>query len=327
MSRNGTELTANTLSNNKFLLKIYNSPSFGIFIILIVLAGVLSLATNKFLTSDNLFSVFRAFSFTAMMAIGECLVIITGGIDLSTGSVFAFGGVICAFAMTKWGLGVSTGLIMGLASGILFGAMNGVFITKFKLPPFISTLGTMSIARGLSYAITGGFPLPNLPESFKYMGQGYVGPIPVPVILLVIFGIIFSIFLDSTIIGRRVYATGGNEEAAIVSGINTKKIKLIVYSLSGLMASFAGMATAARLGVAQSTAGTGYEMDAIASVIIGGASVSGGAGTILGTIIGAAIMGILRNGLVLLNVSAYWQQTVMGCVIILAVTLDQLRKK
>lgn len=327
MNRSDTKISVSSLSSNRFLTKLYNSPAFGISLILIVMVAGLSLATDKFLTSDNLFSVFRAFSFTAMMAIGECLVIITGGIDLSISSIFAFGGVICAFAMTKWGLGVPLGLIIGMISGVFFGAMNGTFITRFKLPPFIATLGTMSIARGLSYAITGGFPLPNLPEPFKYIGQGYVGPIPVPVILLVAFGIIFSIFLNKTIVGRRVYATGGNEEAARVSGINTRWIKMFVYSLSGLMASFAGMATAARLGVAQSTAGVGYELDAIAAVIIGGASVSGGVGTILGTIIGAAIMGILRNGLVLLNVSAYWQQTVMGCVIILAVTLDQLRKK
>jgi ribose transport system permease protein len=209
----------------------------------------------------------------------------------------------------------------------LFGLINGFLITRLHLPPFIATLGTLSVARGLSYALTSGFPLPNLPDAFKFIGQGYIRILPVPVILLVLLGVVFSFFLNNTIVGRRTYATGSNEEAARLSGVNTRTIKMIVYGLSGVLAGFAGMATAARLGVAQSTAGAGYELDAIAAVIIGGASVTGGVGTVLGTIIGAAVTGVLKNGLILLSVSAYWQQTVIGVVVILAVTIDLMRHR
>jgi ribose transport system permease protein len=310
-----------------FLARFRRSSVFGIIIILVFMAAVLSVSTSEFLTSDNLLSVFRQFSFIGIMAIGQVMVIVTGGIDLSVGSVFAFAGVTSAFAMAKLGLGVPVGLLVGVVSGLAFGLMNGLFITRLRLPPFIATLGTLSIARVLSYALTGGFPIPDLPPVFKFIGQGYIGIIPFPVILLVLLGAIFTFFLNRTVLGRRIYATGSNEEAARVSGVNTKRIKLVVYSLSGILAGVAGMATAARLGVAQSTAGAGYELDCIAAVIIGGASVTGGVGTVFGAILGAAIMGVLKNGLILLSVSAYWQQTVIGAVIIVAVTFDLLRQR
>jgi ribose transport system permease protein len=310
-----------------FLGRFRKSSVFGIIIILAFMSAALSVSTSEFLTSDNLLSVFRQFSFIGIMAIGQVMVIVTGGIDLSVGSVFAFAGVTSAFAMAKMGLGVPVGLLVGVVSGLAFGLLNGVFITRLKLPPFIATLGTLSIARGLSYALTGGFPIPDLPPAFKFIGQGYIGIIPFPVILLVLLGILFTFFMDRTVLGRRIYATGSNEEAARVSGVNTRAIKIIVYSLSGILAGVAGMATAARLGVAQSTAGSGYELDCIAAVIIGGTSVTGGVGTVFGALLGAAIMGVLKNGLILLSVSAYWQQTVIGTVIIIAVTFDLLRQR
>lgn len=309
------------------LVRFRRSSVFGIIIILVFMFAVLSVTTSEFLTSDNLLSVFRQFSFIGIMAIGQVMVIVTGGIDLSVGSVFAFAGVTSAYAMAKLGLGVPVGLLIGVVSGLAFGLLNGVFITRLKLPPFIATLGTLSIARGLSYALTGGFPIPELPPAFKFIGQGYIGIIPFPVILLVLLGILFTFFLNRTVLGRRIYATGSNEEAARVSGVNTKAVKIIVYSLSGILAGVAGMATAARLGVAQSTAGSGYELDCIAAVIIGGTSVTGGVGTVFGALLGAAIMGVLKNGLILLSVSAYWQQTVIGAVIIIAVTFDLLRQR
>jgi ribose transport system permease protein len=307
--------------------RVVKAESFGIVLILLIMGTFLAFASDQFLTQENLLSVFRQFSFIGIIAIGQCLVIITGGIDLSVGSVFAFAGVTSAYAMTKMGMGVPAGIAIGLSTGLAVGLMNGIFITRLRLPPFIATLGTLSIARGLSYALTSGFPLPNLPDTFKYIGQGYVGIVPVPVLLLIALGIVFSFFLENTIVGRRTYATGSNEEAARVSGVDTRAIKMLVYGLSGALAGFAGMTTAARLGVAQSTAGAGYELDAIAAVIIGGASVTGGVGTVLGTIIGAAVMGVLKNGLILLSVSAYWQQTVIGVVVILAVTIDLMRHR
>ncbi len=305
--------------------RILKSQIIGIVMILLVMCVILTVSTEQFLVEDNIFSVLRQISFIAIIAIGECLVIITGGIDLSVGSIFAMSSVVATMSMVQWGVSVFVGVVIGLVVGALFGLANGLFITKLRLPPFIATLGTLSIARGLAYGVTGGYPISSLPQAFKFIGQGYIGPVPFPVVLLVFLGVIFTIFLRKTVLGRRIYAIGGNEETARVSGIKVKNVKLIVYVLSGVMASISGMATAGRLGVAQSTAGQGYELDAIAAVIIGGASVTGGIGTVFGAIIGAAIMGVLKNGLVLLSVSAYWQQAIIGCVIILAVSMDQLR--
>jgi ribose/xylose/arabinose/galactoside ABC-type transport system permease subunit len=323
------ELNGKSISNKTSILnRVKNSSSLGDIIIILVMCTLLTVAVgNKFLSIDNLISVCRQFSFYAIMAIGMCCVIITGGIDLSVGSVFAFSGVVTCMAMTDWKLSVFSSVLIGCISGLAFGFLNGLFITKLELPPFIATLGTMSIARGLSYGITGGYPIGSLPDSFKFIGLGYIANIPTPIILMVILAIVFSFFLRKTIAGRWVYAVGGNEEAARISGIKVDAIKILVYSLCGLMAAIAGIATAARLGVGQSTAGQGYELDAIAAVIIGGASVSGGVGNVIGPILGAAIMGILRNGLVLMSVSAYWQQAVIGVVIILAVSFDKLRNK
>lgn len=315
----------------KFLQKLRRSSNFNTILILVAMCVILSVTVGeKFLTVSNITNVIRQFSFNALIAFGMLLVIITGGIDLSVGSVFAFSGIITCMSITKWGCPVWAGIILGLLAGAVFGYLNGCLITMLKLPPFIATLGTMSIARGLSYGITGGYPIGSLPDSFKFIGLGMVpssGPIriPTPIILMAVFALFFSFFLKRTIQGRRIYAIGGNEEATRISGVRVDRVKRLVYTLCGLMAAISGIATAARLGVGQSTAGQGYEMDAIAAVIIGGASVAGGSGTVTGVIIGAAIMGVLNNGLVLLNVSAYWQQAVLGVVIVAAVSFDKLQ--
>ncbi|MBQ3574657.1 MAG: ABC transporter permease [Clostridia bacterium] len=315
----------------KILKKIRRSSNFNTVLILVGMCLVLAIVVgDKFLTMSNITNVVRQFSFNALMAFGMLLVIITGGIDLSVGSVFAFSGIMSCMSIAKWGWPVLFGVLLGLLAGAVFGYLNGCLITKLKLPPFIATLGTMSIARGLSYGITGGYPIGSLPKSFKFIGLGMVPPvgpvqIPTPIILMVLFALFFAFFLKKTIIGRRIYAIGGNEEATRISGVRVDRVKRLVYTLCGFMAAVSGIATAARLGVGQSTAGQGYEMDAIAAVIIGGASVSGGSGTVLGAIIGAAIMGVLNNGLVLLNVSAYWQQAVLGVVIVAAVSFDKLQ--
>lgn len=324
MDANGNK----NVKQNWFLEKIKNSPATGIVGILLVMCLFLTIAVgNKFLSATNLISVFRQFSFYAILAIGMSGVIIAGGIDLSVGSTFALSGVISCMAIADWGVPVAAAVLLGCLSGVVIGLVNGLCITRLKLPPFIATLGTMSIARGLAYGITGGYPIGSLPDSFKFIGLGYIAKIPAPIILMLILALVFTFFLKKTIAGRWVFAVGGNEEAARISGVKVNSVKLLVYSLCGLMAAIAGIATAARLGVGQSTAGQGYELDAIAAVYIGGASVSGGVGTIFGAVLGAAIMGVLRNGLVLMSVSAYWQQAVIGVVIILAVTLDNLRNK
>lgn len=314
----------------KIVKRVRQSSIINIVLILVVMCLLLSLAVGeKFLSTSNFTSVIRQFSFYAIMATGMLLVIITGGIDLSVGSVFAFSSIITCLAITKWGVPVFFSILLGMLAGALFGYANGCLITVLKLPPFIATLGTMSIARGLSYGITGGYPIGSLPDSFKFMGLGTVGfgkmQIPMPIILMIVLALIFAFFLRKTIVGRWIYAIGGNEEAARIAGVRVDRTKRLVYALCGLMASIAGIATAARLGVGQSTAGQGYEMDAIAAVIIGGASVNGGVGTVMGPVLGAAIMGVLRNGLVLMNVSAYWQQAVLGVVIVVAVSFDKLQ--
>jgi ribose/xylose/arabinose/galactoside ABC-type transport system permease subunit len=304
--------------------KITGSQVIGIFGILLGLGVVLWIACpTTFSTADNLFSVARQFSYIAVTAIGELMVIITGGIDLSVGSIMGFGAILAGFAM-KSGCSIPLGITIGIIGGGVLGLFNALFITKVKLPPFIATLGMLSIGRGLAYAITEGYTV-SVPPFFAFLGQGYWGPIPFPVIYMVVLAVIFAIFLGRTVIGRRIYALGGNEEAAKVSGINVSRIKVFVYVACGMLAAIGGIICAARLGVAQSTLALGYELDVIAAVYIGGASTTGGSGTVLGTLLGAAIMGIIRNGLVLLNVSPYWVQTAIGSVIVIAVGFDRLR--
>ncbi|MEX2601131.1 MAG: ABC transporter permease [Balneolaceae bacterium] len=310
----------------EYLSAVLGSTSFNVFLVLIGMSVVMTFASDKFLSSSNLFSVARAFSFIAIMAIGQCLVIISGGVDLSVGSIFGLSGVVAAFVMGRLGMAIPSAILLGVGVGVLFGLFNALLITKARLPPFIATLGNLSVARGFCYVVTKGYPITGLPDSFLVFGQGYIGLIPNPVIILVILTVAFTFFLKRTVTGRRIFALGSNEEAARVSGINTVSLKFVVYALAGALAGFAGILSASRLGIGQPTAGISWELDSVAAVIIGGASLSGGTGSVIGAVLGAAIMGVLRNALVLLSVSAYWQQIVIGSVILLAVSVDQLRK-
>jgi ribose transport system permease protein len=315
------------------LRRIFQAQEAGILLVLILMGAFLAWQTEgNFLDPNkNLFNVMRAFSWIAISAVGEILVIFTGGIDLSVGSTMALAGLVAALAVTSWGLPVGPGIIVGLLVGVVIGLVNGLLISRAKLPPFIATLGTMSIARGMCYGFTNGQPVRSLPESFTFLGQ-YDLPVlglrvPLPVILMFIFAIIMAAFLNRTVWGYRIYALGGNEQATALSGINTGRVKLLVYTLCGLLTAMGGLLMTARLGVAAPTAALGYELDVIAAVVIGGTSLTGGEGTILGVLIGAAIMQVLRNGLVLLGFPAYWQPAAIGLVIIIAITLDQLRKR
>lgn len=309
---------------------IVGKQEFGVFLILLVIGGGLSLYTDTFLTSTNIFNILRAFSWIAISAFGQCMVIITGGIDLSVGSVMGLAGLATAMLLVR-GVSVPIAVIAGLLTGLVVGLLNGLMITKGKLPPFIATLGSLLMARGLCYGLTGGWPVRDLPLAFRNLGQ-YDIPIaglgvPSPLIFMLIFALITSAFLTRTVWGYRIYALGGNEMATALSGVNTDRIKLLVYSLCGLLTAVGGVLMTARLGVAAPTAAQGYELDVIAAVVVGGTSLKGGEGTILGVLIGAAIMQVLRNGLVLLGVSAYWLQAVQGLVIVVAIMLDQLRKR
>ncbi|MEG2623644.1 MAG: ABC transporter permease, partial [Clostridia bacterium] len=274
---------------------------------------------------SNLLSTARSFSAIAIAGIGVSMIIITGGIDLSVGSVYGLAGVVSAMSVIS-GVPLVLAILLGILAGAAVGAVNGSMVVFLRLPPFIATMGSMQIARGICYIVTQGYPVSGLPESYSWLGQGYLLAVPVPVWCMLIIAIIFSIFLNKTTTGRRIFATGGNEEATRISGINTKRIKILAYTLGSALASIAGIITASKLGVGQPTAGGGFEMDAIAAVVIGGASLSGGEGTVVGTIIGAAIIGVLRNALVLLSVQSYWQTPIIGLVIIVAVSIDQLRK-
>lgn len=265
------------------------------------------------------------------------LVILTGGIDLSVGSVLALSGAIAAglahqgfelasadtyVDITFWGC-----CLAALLVGAVLGGFNGLMVTKFKVPPFVATLGVMTIARGLTMLYTGGFPITSLGGGFKFIGTGWLLGVPMPVWIAVVIIAAFSFYMKKTRTGRYIYAIGGNERAALLSGIRVNRVVMLVYTLDGILSAVAGILVTARLDSAQPNAGMGYELDAIAAVVIGGASLSGGRGSILGTVVGALIIGVLNNGLVLLDVSPFWQQVIKGFVILLAVILDRFSKK
>ena len=294
---------------------------------LLVVVALISFSTPYFLTTDNLMGVFRSFSLVAIMSIGMVMVIITGGIDLSVGSVLGLSSLVTALGF-QYGLPTIVCVAGGLVTGLLFGLFNGLLITVVRLPPFIATLGSLSIGRGLMYILTHGVPLtPDTPDAFTLIGQGYVGLVPVPVVIMLGMAVIFSILMRKTRFGRHVYATGGNELAARLSGVKTGRVKLLVYMLSGLIAALAGVVSFSRYLSAEPASGFGAELDVIAAAAIGGASLSGGVGSVEGAIIGAALAGIIANGVVLMNIDTYAQQAITGAVILIAVSLDVWRSR
>ena len=293
---------------------------------LIIMVIFFSLTSQYFFSLTNFITIALQTAVVGIIAIGMTFVIITGGIDLSVGSIVAFSGVITGLAL-KTGMPMVMAIIIGLLTGTLCGLINGVLISKANLPPFISTLGLMMMGRGLVLAITNGIPVSGLSDSYASISGGSVMGIPNPVIFLIILAVIFSFILKKTIIGKYTYAVGSNEDASKLSGINVSKIKCFVYGVSGLLSAVSGIILSSRLISAQPTEGMGYEMDAIAAVVIGGASLMGGTGTIIGTILGAFIMSIPRNGLNMLNVSGFWQQFAVGAVVLIAVYIDSLKNK
>ncbi|WP_442816436.1 ABC transporter permease/substrate-binding protein [Streptomyces sp. NBC_01304] len=293
---------------------------------LVALVVAMSLLSGDFLTTQNLLNVGVQAAVTAILAFGVTFVIVSAGIDLSVGSVAALSATVLAWAATNEGVPVAIAVLLAVATGLACGFVNGALISYGKLPPFIATLAMLSIGRGLSLVISQGSPIA-FPESVSKLGDTLGGWLPVPVIVMVVMGLITAVVLGRTFIGRSMYAIGGNEEAARLSGLRVKRQKLVIYGLSGLFAAVAGIVLASRLTSAQPQAAQGYELDAIAAVVIGGASLAGGVGKASGTLIGALILAVLRNGLNLLSVSAFWQQVVIGVVIALAVLLDTVRRK
>ncbi|MFY1676966.1 MULTISPECIES: substrate-binding domain-containing protein [unclassified Streptomyces] len=293
---------------------------------LIVLVVAMSALSGDFLTADNLLNVGVQAAVTAILAFGVTFVIVSAGIDLSVGSVAALSATVLAWSATEAGIPVPVAVVLAVATGIGCGLVNGFLISYGKLPPFIATLAMLSVARGLSLVVSQGSPI-GMPDSVSHLGDTLGGWLPVPVLVMVVMGLLTAFVLGRTYIGRSLYAIGGNEEAARLSGLRVRRQKLAVYAFSGLFAAVAGVVLAARLSSAQPQAAQGYELDAIAAVVIGGASLAGGTGRASGTLVGALILAVLRNGLNLLSVSAFWQQVVIGVVIALAVLLDTVRRK
>ncbi|WP_345983581.1 substrate-binding domain-containing protein [Streptomyces sp. DSS69] len=293
---------------------------------LVVLVVAMSLLSGDFLTTQNLLNVGVQAAVTAILAFGVTFVIVSAGIDLSVGSVAALSATVLAWSATSAGVPVALAVVLAIVTGIACGFVNGALVSYGKLPPFIATLAMLSIARGLSLVISQGSPIA-FPDSVSRLGDTLGGWLPVPVLVMIAMGLITALILGRTFIGRSMYAIGGNEEAARLSGLRVKRQKIVIYALSGLFAAVAGIVLASRLVSAQPQAAQGYELDAIAAVVIGGASLAGGVGKASGTLIGALILAVLRNGLNLLSVSAFWQQVVIGVVIALAVLLDTLRRK
>jgi len=304
----------------------------GVLLALIVLILVMSFASPYFLKPLNIFNVLRGMSTTGIMCIGVTMVIITGGIDLSVGSLLAVTGMFTARLMYS-GIYPWVCVALGFALGFALGALNGFVITKVKVNAFITTLGMMSIGRGLTYLLATGVQgtvasnIPMRDPAVNFIGDGYFGPVPFPVLELVVLVVIFSWFLGNTVLGRQIYAVGSNDEAARLSGVNVDRVKFFTYTATGVLCALAGIMSGGLLATAATNAGVGNELDVIAAVVIGGASLSGGIGTVIGAIIGAAIMAILRNAFVLLHLPAFLQTVSIGVVIILAVASDNLRRR
>jgi ribose transport system permease protein len=296
------------------------------FLSLAALFIFLSAASPHFLTSSNLSSVIRQTATINIMALGMTLVIVSGGIDLSVGAILAFAGTVGTMAIAE-GLPIPAGIAVGLLCGLLWGFLNGLFTTALRIPPFIVTLGTLGIVRGLTLIISGGLPVVGLPREFESLADGTLAGIPSVLFVLAVCAVLTHVVLHSTKLGRYTYAIGSNREAAVYAGIAVGKYTVAVYAISGMLTGLAGMIEASRLLTGQPTAGQGYELQVIAAVVIGGGSLSGGEGSVIGTLIGAFIMGLLSNGSDLLGVNPYLQQALIGAIIILAVAVDEARKR
>lgn len=326
------EQNSNTIKNKLLLQSIsagmkHAYEKVGVFLILMGIVLLLAILSPNFLTYINIINVIRQITFIALIAMGSMMIIITTGIDLSPGSIVGLTSVVVASYAHPGQHSLVITLLIGLSVGILAGLINGLLIAKTGLPPFIVTLGMFTTIRGLALLYSDGRPVNNLSKDFIFIGSGSVLGVPVPIIILLVVLVITHILLSNTQFGRHVYALGGNEQAAIISGINVRKIKILVYAYAGFMASLSGVVLSGRIASGQPGLGVGYELDAIAAAVIGGVSLSGGIGTVFGTISGALVIGVINNGMDLLNVNMYWQTISKGIIIIIAVLLDKQKVK
>ena len=304
---------------------VYNKV--GILLILLVMCIILTIATDNFATAKNIINVFRQISFYCMIGIGSMMVIVIQGIDMSPGSVIGVTGVVVAMMGTGTKGNPVLWFLLAILVGGIFGVVNGFLVAYCGMPAFIVTLGTQIVGRGIALLMTEGHPILGLNENLLFLGGGTIGPIPMPVILMAIICVISWYILRYTRFGRHVYAIGGNEQAAKTSGINVRRTKMFVYIYAGILAAIAGMSLTGRVASGQPGMGAGYELFSIAGAVIGGAALSGGAGTVLGVLAGSLVIGVLNNGMDLMGISSYWQQIAQGTIIILAVLFDTLRKR
>lgn len=293
-----------------------------IFVVMFVLFLFFTIATDTFCTMNNLLNIARQVAVLGIASIGMTMVILTGGIDLATGSIITFVNIVTAYFMVNMGMNMWLAILIALVASTLIGLLNGLAVANLNMPALIVTFASQTVFEGLAYIICGGIPIFGFSKAFCFIGQGYVGGIPVPIILLVIAFLVGGFILVKSYFGRYIYAVGGNEEAAELSGIRVKHVKYMVYSLSGLFAGIAGIVMLSRTNSGQPTAGKGYEFDVITAVVLGGVSVNGGSGKISNVLAGVLIIGMLSNGMVLLNVSSYAQMVVKGIILVLAVGFD-----
>lgn len=297
-----------------------------IFVVMIVLFLFFTISTDTFCTANNLLNIARQIAVLGIASVGMTMVILTGGIDLSTGSIITFVNIITAYFMVNLGVNMWVAIIISLIASTLIGLLNGVAVANLNMPALIVTFASQTVFEGIAYIICSGIPIFGFSKAFTFIGQGYVGAIPFPIILLIAAFLVGGFILVKSYFGRYIYAVGGNEEAAELSGIRVKRVKYLVYSLSGLFAGIAGIVMLSRTNSGQPTAGKGYEFDVITAVVLGGVSVNGGSGKISNVVAGVLIIGMLSNGMVLMNVSSYAQMVVKGVILAIAVGFDCYQK-
>ncbi len=297
-----------------------------IYAFLLLMLVFFSIVNKNFLSVNNLLNIAKQVSIFGIASIGMTYVILLGGIDLATGSVISFVNIICAYFMVNLGMNPALAIFLSLISSALIGLFNGIIIAEIKIPAIIVTFASQTIFGGLAYIICNGRPISRFDQSFLKIGQGYLGPIPIPIIIMIVCFIVGAFILNKTYFGRYFYALGGNEEAAELSGINIKRVKYLVYSLSGLFAGIAGIVMLSRANTGQPNAGLGYEFDVITCVVLGGVSINGGSGKISNVVAGVLIIGVLSNGMILMDISSYMQMVIKGIILLMAVGSDCIQK-
>lgn len=319
-----TEKTANQMTKRLNGKDLFNK--YGILMVFLILFVLLTVITNTFFTSRNLINVLKQVSINGIISVGMMCVLLTGGIDLSVGSIVALSGIVATTFAHPGEYPVIVPVILGILAGAACGVVNGTLVAFLNLPAFIATLGMLSVASGVALVLSKGRPISNLSDQFRYIGGGTILGLPILIYILAAVFLVGYLILSWTKFGRYLYAIGGNEEAAKASGLSVARIKLFVYMISGICAGLAGTVLASRINAGQPNSGEGYELDAIAAVVIGGTSLNGGIGKVSGTILGVLIVGVINNGMDLLNISSYYQKIVKGSIIVLAVLLDRITK-